>query len=62
MSEIAAVHLEVCGLSETHWTQSGAITSGEHLVITSSGQSRNYQGVGLTISKNLRKVLCAIML
>ena len=55
VSEAAAVQLDVCGLSETHWTQSGEKTIGEHMVITSSGQNRNYQGVGMIISKNLRK-------
>ena len=55
MSEAAAMQLGVCGLSETHWTQSGDMTTGEHMVITSSDQNRNYQGVGLIISKNLRK-------
>ena len=55
MSEAAVMQLDVCGLLETHWTQSGAMTIGEHMVITSSDQNRNYQGVGLIISKNLRK-------
>ena len=55
VSEAAAMQLDVCGLSETHWTQSGEMTIGEHMVITSSDQNRNYQGVGLIISKNLRK-------
>ena len=55
MSEAAAMQLDVCGLSETHWTQSGEMTIGEHMVITSSDQNRIYQGVGLIISKNLRK-------
>ena len=54
VSEAAAMQLDVCGLSETHWTQSGG-TIGEHMLITSSDQNRNYQGVGLIISKNLRK-------
>ena len=49
------MQLDVCGLSETHWIQSGEMTIGEHIVITSSDQNRNYQGVGLIISKNLRK-------
>ena len=55
VSEAADMQLDVCGLSETHWTQSGEMTIGEHMVITSSDQNRNYQGVGLIISKNLRK-------
>ena len=55
MSKAAAMQLDVCGLSETHWTQSGEMTIGEHMVITSSDQNRNYQGVGLIINKNLRK-------
>ena len=55
VSEAAAMQLDVCGLSETHWTQSGEMTIGERMVITSSDQNRNYQGVGLIISKNLRK-------
>ena len=55
MSEAAAMQLDVCGLSEAHWTQSGEMTIGEHIMITSSDQNRNYQGVGLVISKNLRK-------
>ena len=55
VSEAAAMQLDVCGLSETHWTQSGEMTIVEHMVITSSDQNRNYQGVGLIISKNLRK-------
>ena len=33
------------------------MTIGKHMVITSSDQNRNYQGVGLTISKNLRKIV-----
>ena len=52
VSEAAAMQLDVCGLSETHWTQSGEMTIGEHMVITSSDQNRNYKGVGLMISKN----------
>ena len=32
-----------------------SLTIGEHLVITSSDQNRNYQGVGLIISNNLLK-------
>ena len=55
VSEAAAMQLDVCGLSETHWTQSGEMTIGEHMVMTSSDQNRNYQGVGLIISKNLRE-------
>ena len=31
------------------------VTTGDHMVITSSDQNRNYQGVGLIISKNRRK-------
>ena len=55
VSEAVVMQLVVCGLSETHWTQSGDMTIGEHMVITSSDQHMNYQGVGLIISKNLRK-------
>ena len=55
VSEAGAMQLDVCGLSETHWTQSGEMTIGEHMMITSSDQNRNYQGVGLIISNNLRK-------
>ena len=55
VSEAAGMQLDVCGLSETHWTQSGEMTIGEHMVITSSDRNRNYQGVGLIINKNLRK-------
>ena len=55
VSEAAAMQLDACGLLATHWTQSGDMTIGEHVVITSSDQNRNYQGVGLIISKNLRK-------
>ena len=62
VSEAAAMQLDVCGLSETHWTQSGEMTIGEHMVITSSDQNRNYQGVGLIISKNLRKSVMSYML
>ena len=54
-SEVAAMQLDVCDLSDIHWTQSGEMASGEHLVITSSGQNWNYKGVGLIISKNLRE-------
>ena len=55
VSEAAAMQRVVCGLSETHWTQSGEMTIGEHMVISNSDQNRNYQGVGLIICKNLRK-------
>ena len=55
VSEAVAMQLDVCGLSETHWTQSGEMTTGEQMVITSSDQNMNYQGVGLIISNNLRK-------
>ena len=55
VSEAAAMQLDVCGLSETYLTQSGEMTTGEHIVITGSDQNRNHQGVGLIISKNLRK-------
>ena len=55
VSEAAAIQLDVCGLSETHWTQSEELTIGEHIVISSSDQIRNYQGVCLIISKNLLK-------
>ena len=40
-----------CLLPSNFWK----LTIGEHMVITSSDQNRNYQGVGLIISKNLRK-------
>ena len=55
VSEAADMPLDEYCLSETHWTQSEDMTIGEHMMITSSDQSRNYQGVGLIISKNLRK-------
>ena len=55
VSEAATMQLVGCDLSEAHCTQSGEMTTGVHMVITSSDQNRNYLGVGLIISKNLRE-------